>query len=73
MIPASPSGLISVFCSTLKKALKMYSAQINVHLNIIVCKGTDIRNSYRIIYTGSYDECLRVKALGLAYAIAERI
>jgi len=55
------------------KELKMYSAQINSHGNVIVCKGTDVRNSYRIIYTGSYDECLRVKALGLAYAIAERI
>jgi len=41
----------------------MYSAQINVHGNIIVCKGDVVRNSYRIIYTGSYKECLRVKAL----------
>jgi len=51
----------------------MYTAQINSHGNVIVCKGDDERNSYRIIFTGSYQECLKVKALGLAYAIAERI
>jgi len=30
----------------------MYSLQVNDHGNRIVCKGTDVRNSYRIIFTG---------------------
>jgi hypothetical protein len=42
----------------------MYTAQKNAHGNIIVCKGADTRNSYRIVFTGTYDECLRFKALG---------
>jgi hypothetical protein len=41
----------------------MYTAQINAHGNIIVCKGSVVRKSYRIVFTGSYAECLRVKAL----------
>jgi len=51
----------------------MYSAQINSFGNIIVCKGCEVRNSYRIIHTGTYQECLRVKAIGLASLIAEGI
>jgi len=39
----------------------MYTAQINTHGNIIVCKGDQVRNSYRVIFTGSYAECLRLK------------
>jgi hypothetical protein len=39
----------------------MYSAQINSHGNIIVCRGTDVRNSYRIIATGTYAEMLALK------------
>ena len=39
----------------------MYSAQQNAHGNIIVCKGTDVRNSYRIIATGTYQEMLALK------------
>ena len=39
----------------------IYSAQINSHGNIIVCKGTDVRNSYRIIATGSYQQMLALK------------
>jgi len=35
----------------------MYSLQVNAHGNRIVCKGTDVRNSYRIIFTGSYAAC----------------
>jgi hypothetical protein len=42
----------------------MYTAQINAHGNVIVCKGDDVRNSYRIIYTGSYIDCLRFKTGG---------
>jgi len=39
----------------------MYTAQINAFGNVIVCKGDVVRNSYRIIYTGSYQDCLKVK------------
>lgn len=35
----------------------MYSLQINAHGNRIICKGTDQRNSYRIIFVGSYTAC----------------
>jgi len=40
----------------------MYTAQINAHGNVIVCKGDTVRNSYRIVFTGTYAECLAVKA-----------
>jgi hypothetical protein len=39
----------------------IYSAQQNSHGNIIVCKGTDIRNSYKIIATGTYKDMLKLK------------
>lgn len=42
----------------------MYTAQANIHGNIIVCKGSVPRNSYHIIYTGTYWECLEVKTGG---------
>jgi hypothetical protein len=40
----------------------MYTAQANSNGNIIVCKGDDVRKSYRIIFTGTYAECLAIKA-----------
>jgi hypothetical protein len=43
----------------------MYTAQANAHGNIIVCKGSDVRNSYRIVFTGTYAECLQFKAINL--------
>ena len=39
----------------------MYTAQRNSNGNIIVCKGNLPRNSYAIIFTGSYPECMRIK------------
>lgn len=42
----------------------MYTAQVNAHGNVIVCRGADPRNSYRIVFTGTYADCLRFKALG---------
>lgn len=42
----------------------IYTAQQNAHGNIIVCKGDAPRNSYRIIFTGTYAACLRVKVSG---------
>lgn len=40
----------------------MYTAQVDAHNNWIVCKGSDQRNGYRIAYTGTYNECLAIKA-----------
>ena len=39
----------------------MYTAQKNAHGNVIVCKGDAVRNSYRIIFIGTYADCLRIK------------
>lgn len=39
----------------------MYTAQINAFGNVIVCKGDIVRSSYRIIFTGSYQDCLKLK------------
>lgn len=47
------------------KGFKMYSAQKNRFGNIIVCKGFDVRNSYEIIFTGTYEECLLLKLKGV--------
>lgn len=37
----------------------MYSLQIDAFGNRIVCKGTDQRRGYRIVFVGSYVECQR--------------
>ena len=42
--------------------MKIYSAQVNAHGNIIVCGDTIPRNSYRIVKTGTYNECMDYKA-----------
>jgi hypothetical protein len=42
----------------------VYTAQKDRHGNMIVCKGSVERNGYRIIYTGSYNACLAIKAGG---------
>ena len=39
----------------------MYTAQVNAFGNVIVCKGSVVRNSYQIIYTGTYQDCLKIK------------
>lgn len=39
----------------------MYTAQIDRHGNVIVCKGDTERNGYRIFFTGTYNECLTRK------------
>ena len=39
----------------------MYTAQSNAHGNIIVCKGDVVRNSYHIIFVGTYADCLKLK------------
>ena len=40
----------------------MYTLQIDRNHNMIVCKGDLVRNGYRIIATGSYNEMLAEKA-----------
>lgn len=42
----------------------MYTAQRNNHGNVIVCRGSEVRNSYKIIFTGTYNECLKLKVGG---------
>jgi hypothetical protein len=39
----------------------MYTAQVNAHGNVIICKGEVERNSYRIVFRGSYQDCLLFK------------
>lgn len=39
----------------------MYSAQRNSHGNVIICKGDVQRNSYTVIFRGSYNECMALK------------
>lgn len=41
--------------------MKIYTAQINKFGNVIVCGDEIPRNSYKIIFTGSYNDCLRLK------------
>ena len=41
----------------------IYTAQIDRHGNIIVCKGDVERNGYRIFFEGTYSECLLKKAM----------
>lgn len=40
----------------------MYTAQVDAHNNWIVCKGSEQRQGYRIAYSGTYSECLVIKA-----------
>jgi hypothetical protein len=42
----------------------MYTAQVNQFGNVIVCKGDAVRNSYKIIFSGTYAECLQFKLKG---------
>jgi hypothetical protein len=39
----------------------IYTAQINHFGNVIICKGNDVRNSYRIAFSGTYAECMAFK------------
>jgi hypothetical protein len=39
----------------------MYTAQRNAYGNVIICKGDEVRNSYRIVFRGSYQDCLMYK------------
>lgn len=40
----------------------MYTAQIDRHGNIIVCKGAVERSGYQVLHWGTYNECLNRKA-----------
>lgn len=46
----------------------MYTAQKDSHNNIIVCKGDRVRSGYAIVFTGTYNECLALKAHEQAHA-----
>jgi hypothetical protein len=45
--------------------MKIYTAQVNRHGNIIVCGDEVARNTYSIIYTGTYPECMAIKYAGV--------
>ena len=45
----------------------MYTAQANRFGIVIVCKDEVPRNTYTIIHTGTYQECLEIKAQYLAH------
>lgn len=44
---------------------KVYTVQRNKFGNMIVCGDEITRNSYAIIYTGTYPECMAVKFAGV--------
>ena len=44
---------------------KTYTAQANKFGNIIVCGDENPRNTYRVIFTGSYNECMAIKFGGV--------
>jgi hypothetical protein len=45
--------------------MKTYTAQVNKFGNVIVCGDEIARNTYRIIFTGSYPECMAIKFGGV--------
>jgi hypothetical protein len=48
----------------------MYSLQVNAHGNRIVCRGTEPRRSYRVVFVGSYQDCQNcpIASYQLSYA-----
>lgn len=47
----------------------MYTAQVDAHANCIVCRGNEVRKGYTVIYAGTYDACLAVKANVAKYGV----
>ena len=45
----------------------MYTAQSNKNGNVIVCKDETPRQSYEIIHTGTYQQCLEIKVRYMAH------
>jgi len=41
----------------------MYTLQVNAQGNRIVCKGSVVRNTYRIIFAGSYAACQNYQSI----------
>lgn len=39
----------------------MYTLQLDRFNNPIVCKGSEVRNGYRVLFYGGYKDCLRMK------------
>ena len=64
MLNAEDARLLQVIIARHNKGeWTMYTAQIDRHGNIIVCKGDVERSGYRIFFTGSYNECLNRKVM----------
>ena len=66
-----PSGILKRSLSkrpTLRLVLnmKIYTLQTNKFGNLIVCGDEVARNTYRIIFTGSYAECMARKFSNVA-------
>jgi hypothetical protein len=59
-----PSGHWTALLQFFGETTMVYTTQRDRHWNMIVCKGDRERDGYRIIYTGSYNACLAVKANG---------
>ena len=45
--------------------MKIYTAQQNKFGNIIVCGDEVARNTYQIIFAGTYNECMAIKFAGV--------
>ena len=44
---------------------KIYTAQTNKFGNVIVCGDEVARNTYTIIFSGTYSECMAIKYTGV--------
>jgi hypothetical protein len=60
-IALQPVAITILPFDPLQENQPMYTAQRDAHGNVIVCKGSDTRRGYRIVFTGSYADCLRFK------------
>lgn len=49
--------------------MKSYTLQSNKFGNLIVCGDEIARNTYRIIFTGSYSECMARKYSGVSVGL----
>lgn len=56
-----PNELQWVAANIERLKMKTYTAQANKFGNVIVCGDEIARNTYRIIFTGTYNECMAIK------------
>ena len=45
--------------------MKTYTAQCDAHNNWIVCGDIKARRGYRVMFSGSYEDCKRFAARGI--------